>query len=145
MNTSKKIRVDRARELAATVNGVSGFANKVGMSQSQASQIIGANPVKGIGDTMARRIEDAFGKSTGWLDMPATGLSLQVAMDAALQAYRAAQVVGKMDEEQFVKMFVLFCNMEDRTSDKAQKSSGQSIQGDGNFQVGGNNTGDIQR
>lgn len=38
------------------------------MSDSQASQIVGKNPTRGIGNAVAPRIEDAFGKKPGWLD-----------------------------------------------------------------------------
>jgi transcriptional regulator with XRE-family HTH domain len=46
------------------------FCDRVGMSESQVSQLLGKNPSKNIGPTLARRIEQAFGKPRGWLDIP---------------------------------------------------------------------------
>jgi hypothetical protein len=40
------------------------------MSNSQVSQIIGKTPTKNIGNSIAPRIEAAYGVSSGWLDIP---------------------------------------------------------------------------
>lgn len=64
-------RYRNARRLADQVGGVVAFADKLGMSKAQASHIVGARPVKGIGHSIARRIEQAFGLATGSLDEPA--------------------------------------------------------------------------
>lgn len=69
MATSKEIRLKNARALAVSSGGIGKFADVVEISQSQASQIIGTNPIKGIGDALARRIEAAYKKSEGWLDV----------------------------------------------------------------------------
>lgn len=67
---SKSIRYKNTRELVHLAGGVSAFAEKLGKQQSQVSSFAGENPVKGIGPKIARQIEAAFGKPTGWLDTP---------------------------------------------------------------------------
>lgn len=67
--TREDTRRNRARELAMGLEGGrTEFARMVGMTSSQVSQIIGKTPVKNIGNSIARRIEVAFDKPTGWLD-----------------------------------------------------------------------------
>ncbi|WP_151959564.1 LexA family protein [Acinetobacter bereziniae] len=65
---SKSIRYQNTRLLVEQVGGVSSFADKIGKGQSQTSQFAGTNPIKGIGNKVAREIEDAFDKPHGWLD-----------------------------------------------------------------------------
>lgn len=67
---SKTIRYNNTRILVNQVGGVSNFANKINKGQSQTSQFAGTTPIKGIGNKVAREIEDAFGKPHGWLDLP---------------------------------------------------------------------------
>ncbi|MCU4387971.1 hypothetical protein KTH40_10190 [Acinetobacter haemolyticus] len=67
---SKTIRYKNTRLLVDQVGGVSSFAEKIGKGQSQASQFAGTNPIKGIGNKVAREIENAFDKPHGWLDLP---------------------------------------------------------------------------
>ncbi|PKF33378.1 hypothetical protein [Acinetobacter proteolyticus] len=67
---SKTIRYNNTRILVDQVGGVSNFANKINKGQSQTSQFAGTTPIKGIGNKVAREIEDAFGKPHGWLDVP---------------------------------------------------------------------------
>lgn len=64
----KQIRYTNARRLVSQSGGITAFANKIDKSQSQASQIAGENPIKGIGDKVAKQIEQAFGLPVGWLD-----------------------------------------------------------------------------
>jgi hypothetical protein len=47
---------------------------------------------------------------------PVSGHSIpvEVAKHAVAQAYAAAQAVGNLDSEQFVKMFLLFCKVDER-------------------------------
>lgn len=72
MKTCKEVRYENARALAS--EGPAEFARKLSdvsdkpMSGQQANQIIGPSASRGIGDDMARRIETAYGKETGWLD-----------------------------------------------------------------------------
>lgn len=56
------------RELSLTVGGFSRFAEKVGVSESQVSELLGKNPIRNIGVKTARRIEEAFEKPLGWID-----------------------------------------------------------------------------
>lgn len=67
---SKSIRYQNTRLLVDSVGGVSNFAEKIGKGQSQTSQFAGTNPIKGIGNKVAREIEEAFEKPHGWLDVP---------------------------------------------------------------------------
>lgn len=67
---SKTIRYNNTRILVEQVGGVSNFANKINKGQSQTSQFAGTTPIKGIGNKVAREIEEAFGKPHGWLDIP---------------------------------------------------------------------------
>jgi len=67
---SKSIRYRNTRILVDQVGGVSNFADKIGKGQSQTSQFAGTNPIKGIGNKVAREIEEAFNKTHGWLDIP---------------------------------------------------------------------------
>lgn len=67
---SKSIRYKNTRLLVDQVGGVSSFAEKIGKGQSQTSQFAGTNPIKGIGNKVAREIEEAFSKPHGWLDIP---------------------------------------------------------------------------
>lgn len=66
---SKTIRYNNTRILVDQVGGVSNFANKINKGQSQTSQFAGTTPIKGIGNKVAREIEDAFEKPHGWLDV----------------------------------------------------------------------------
>lgn len=64
----EEIRRENARELARQIGGLTEFGRTVGMEPSQVSQLIGKNPVKNIGNSIARRIEVHFAKPEGWLD-----------------------------------------------------------------------------
>lgn len=65
---SKTIRYKNTRLLVDQIGGVSNFAEKINKGQSQTSQFAGTNPIKGIGNKVAREIEEAFNKPHGWLD-----------------------------------------------------------------------------
>jgi len=67
MNISE-IRLENARYLANSIGGVVAMAERLGKSQPQVSHFIGGNPVKNIGNKIARQIEEAFDKENGWLD-----------------------------------------------------------------------------
>jgi hypothetical protein len=72
MKTSRQIRYENARSLA--VDGPADFARKLSdvsekpVSNQQVNSIIGPNASRGIGDDIARRIEQAYEKEEGWLD-----------------------------------------------------------------------------
>lgn len=72
---SKSIRYQNTRLLVKSVGGVSNFAEKIGKGQSQTSQFAGTNPIKGIGNKVAREIEEIFDKPHGWLDVPHTKIN----------------------------------------------------------------------
>ncbi|MGE0799923.1 MAG: helix-turn-helix transcriptional regulator [Lautropia sp.] len=61
-------RLENTRALASK-EGTAGFARRMGMSISQAGQLIGRSPVRNIGNAIARRIDDAYDKPKGWLDI----------------------------------------------------------------------------
>ena len=58
-----------ARKLVDQHGGVLRFGEKLGMSKQQASHIFGARPIKGIGHSIARRVENEFGLGKGWMDV----------------------------------------------------------------------------
>ncbi|MNU92740.1 putative HTH-type transcriptional regulator [compost metagenome] len=63
-------RLKKVHQLVEAAGGQARFAEIVGISPSQAWQIAGSTPVRGIGSKMAARIEQAFEKPAGWLDWP---------------------------------------------------------------------------
>ncbi|NOR81208.1 MAG: hypothetical protein GQ529_10325 [Methyloprofundus sp.] len=67
MNISE-IRLENARYLANSIGGVVAMSVRLGKSQPQVSHFIGGNPIKNIGNRIARQIEEAFDKENGWLD-----------------------------------------------------------------------------
>jgi hypothetical protein len=71
--TYTDITRENARFLADSVGGPARFAEKVGISDSHVSQLIGKNPIRNIGSRLARKIEAAFEKPIGWLDRPQDG------------------------------------------------------------------------
>lgn len=64
----KTIRRENARRIAKEAGGQAALARALEMPNPGISQIIGKNPRRNIGDTMARRIEDAGDYHHGWLD-----------------------------------------------------------------------------
>lgn len=67
--TREEIRRENARNLADQAGGQVEFGRALNMVPSQVSQIIGKTPVKNIGNSIAKRIEQAFNKPDGWLDV----------------------------------------------------------------------------
>lgn len=67
MKTVKEIRRDNARTLAK--DGPAEFARVIESTTQQVNQFMGPNPTRNIGDAIARRIEAAYRKPTGWLDV----------------------------------------------------------------------------
>jgi SOS-response transcriptional repressor LexA len=61
----------RRRNLQALIAqvGATVVTERLAMSRSQLSQVAGRSPSRAIGVTLARRIEEAFGKSAGWMDV----------------------------------------------------------------------------
>lgn len=83
---SKTIRYQNTRYLVDQIGGVSNFAEKIGKSQSQASQFAGTNPIKGIGNKVAREIEEAFGKPHGWLDIQHVNEEMRPSLEPNISA-----------------------------------------------------------
>lgn len=70
MPTSSSIRLQNLRALIDKAGGPAEAARRLDMDDSQLSQIAGKNPSRNIGTTLARRIEKAFHRAEGWLDIP---------------------------------------------------------------------------
>jgi hypothetical protein len=68
--TREELRRENARKLASGKGGKADFARLVSMEPSQVSQLIGPNPSKNIGNSIARRIERAYELPEGWIDLP---------------------------------------------------------------------------
>lgn len=68
----QETRIANCRALIAQAGGIGDFGARIGMTNDngQLSNTFGANPKKNIGDPLAARVEDAFGKRRGWLDIP---------------------------------------------------------------------------
>jgi phage repressor protein C with HTH and peptisase S24 domain len=67
--TREETRRENARKLADRCNSKAEFARMVQMEPSQVSQLIGPKPSKNIGNSIARRIEQAFQLPESWLDV----------------------------------------------------------------------------
>ena len=74
--TSSSIRLANLRNLIKRAGGPADAARKLDMDDSQLSQIAGKNPNRNNGTSLARRIETAFKRPEGWLDVPHSQLLL---------------------------------------------------------------------
>src|SRR5476649_1059219 len=74
--TSSSIRLANFRALIKKAGGPAEAARQLDMDDSQLSQIAGKQPIRNIGSTLARRIEKAFHRPEGWLDVPHSQLLL---------------------------------------------------------------------
>lgn len=83
-STYAEISRENARSLAESIGGLAKFADRVGMADTQVSQILGKNPVRNIGVKMARRIEEAFQKPLGWIDQRHEEIEVGILSDAAI-------------------------------------------------------------
>lgn len=61
-------RYKNARVLVGSHGGVVKLGERLGMSKQQSSHIFGSRPIKGIGHSIARRIEKVFSMPDGWMD-----------------------------------------------------------------------------
>jgi len=84
MKTVKEIRLENARALAH--EGPAEFARRIDSSTQQVNQFMGPSPTRNIGDKLARRIEAAFGKPEGWLDVE----HITGSTDASISGTRSA-------------------------------------------------------
>jgi SOS-response transcriptional repressor LexA len=90
--TSSSIRLENLRALITNVGGPAEAARKLDMDDSQLSQIAGKHPVRNIGTALARRIEKAFRRPEGWLDVPHSQMLLpQARTDRNVSAARDLQ------------------------------------------------------
>jgi SOS-response transcriptional repressor LexA len=89
--TSSDIRLANLRELIRKAGGPAEAARKLDMDDSQLSQVAGKHPSRNIGTSLARRIEKAFRKPEGWLDMPHAQLALQERADRNVAPARDLQ------------------------------------------------------
>lgn len=63
-----EIRRENLRKIAEKLGGLSKIGEILGRNRSQMSHIIGPNPVRGIGENLAREIEIALKLKSGYLD-----------------------------------------------------------------------------
>lgn len=106
--TREEIRRENARALAADNGGLTEFGRALGMEAPQVSQIIGKTPHKNIGNSIARRIEKAYSKPEGWIDIqhslePATPKGPRLAVNntdpgTILKKLAAARELHVVDE-----------------------------------------------
>jgi SOS-response transcriptional repressor LexA len=89
--TSSSIRLENFRELIKKAGGPAEAARKLDMDDSQLSQIAGKHPSRNIGTALARRIEQAFRKPEGWLDVPHSQGVLQQRADRNVHPARDLQ------------------------------------------------------
>ncbi len=102
---SKTNRYKNARALVEEAGSVTLFGKKIGMKRTQASQIAGdRDEPKDIGDNIARRIEAAFNKKVGWLDIP-HGQNFLDDLDLDDQASSVLEIYKRLSPEARLKLF----------------------------------------
>ncbi len=67
------IRLKNTLFLAGTIKTQATLAELLGMSEQNLSQYLRANATRNIGNKLAHRIEQAFKKEVGWLDISHSG------------------------------------------------------------------------
>lgn len=97
----KTVRWRKARQLVEREGGISRFAERVGRTQQQANQFAGPNPTKGIGNKIARLIEQSFGLDHGYLDK----MESREAADLSVPASNSVEAIRKASQaaEAFVE------------------------------------------
>lgn len=63
-----QIRLINMRQLEKDAGGRAALSEKLGIAYAQVSHYIGKNPVRNIGDKIARQAEEAFVLPFGWMD-----------------------------------------------------------------------------
>lgn len=110
MATIDEIRRINARKLAERAGSDTAFAERVEMSPSRISQLIGKTPVKNIGRATARRMEAAFHQPTGWLDVLHDEQDGTVAESHPAQVVETAPIAAndEVTAEQMLEFFEVF-------------------------------------
>lgn len=122
--TNAEIRRENARWLAQQCGGNARFAEIMELEESRVSHLIGKNPVKNIGTATARKIEVAFEKPTGWLDIPSAW---------KVEAKSAESYLVTLNPEDLARLIYLFGKATStgksqilRMAESAQKESSDS-------------------
>jgi hypothetical protein len=63
-----RVRVTNARLLLKSYRSKADFARALGVSAAFVGHICGDNPIRAIGERLARDIEQKLGLTPGWLD-----------------------------------------------------------------------------
>lgn len=101
MDSRSENRLARVHQLVEEAGSLAAFAEFVGISPAQAWQIASKTPRRGIGARMAARIEQAFARTPGWLDLPIDQSQPELEIDAAdLWPFRLA---SKEDYDRLTK------------------------------------------
>lgn len=100
----KQIRYLNTRAVVAKAGGITALADKLGKSQSQVSAFAGINPHKGIGDKIARQIEEAYDLPRGWLDKAHDeGNEKLVMLNHAVKDFTPAELAELMAQAELIK------------------------------------------
>ncbi|HAT51569.1 MAG: hypothetical protein HQL07_06450 [Nitrospirae bacterium] len=90
MNAERiKNRKARLARLVREVGNAADVARKAQTSRSYLSQIMGSHGRRNMGDLLAQRLEEAFGKHRGWMDLP----EIAPGGDTPFQGDQAAEFV----------------------------------------------------
>lgn len=81
MATSKELRIENLRSLVAEFKTADAVAQRAATAPMYLSQILNGaksatGKARGVGDALARRLEQGCGKEVGWMDKPHGGESL---------------------------------------------------------------------
>ena len=141
MANAKKTRKDLSLVIDASVQAIGQVLNSDGKKNFTAVNCAESAKYLGVDFYWL-----ATGKGSPLQPSIADGLiEIEAASQAVRRLYRSQQSVGELSEEQFVQMFKLLCDESGANKSPSDKSIKQSISGDRNFQIAGNNTGDIKR
>lgn len=122
---SKTIRLINLETLVAQEDKASTFAEKIGMSASQLSQIRNPKYKRTVGDAAARSIETALGLPHGWMDVlhdnEASPINISALINVAtptylntLQQIQKAQDAGVLEESDKAMLKIIADKYKDR-------------------------------
>lgn len=92
---NKTIRYNNARSLIKKVGSLEAFAEKIDRAPTQCSAFAGSNPRKGIGDSIARLIEERFDLPHGWMDQNNSNVEGKEVIGAVGTGVSASQDVDR--------------------------------------------------